>query len=293
MKHAILVMGYGKFDVLQETINVLDDYDIDFIIHWDKRNDLPKLLSKKSKIICLNNRISVRWGTDLQTKAEKKLLSYVSEVGTYDYVHLISSSDIPLMDADHFKKFFTEGSYHIGFLDYHEDRIINRLKYYYPIRYFNVRPHFMYLILIKPLTYLNKAFKINRIEGKHIEKGCNWFSMDSMFVKEILGFKDFRMFMNTFTGDEFYVQTILRRLKPKKLELKYNYFSDDLRMTESSKMAARYIDWLRGKGKPYVFSDSDTDVNILANKFNTTFAFCRKVNDPNVIRKVINKVESK
>lgn len=38
MKHAIMVIGYGEnAGVLQETINVLDDSDIDFYIHWDKR----------------------------------------------------------------------------------------------------------------------------------------------------------------------------------------------------------------------------------------------------------------
>ena len=52
MKHAIMVMGFGDNpSVLQETINILDDNDIDFIIHWDKKSKLPKLNAKKSKLI--------------------------------------------------------------------------------------------------------------------------------------------------------------------------------------------------------------------------------------------------
>lgn len=44
MKHAIMVIGYGQeASVLQKTIEILDDSDIDFYIHWDKRWPLPKL----------------------------------------------------------------------------------------------------------------------------------------------------------------------------------------------------------------------------------------------------------
>lgn len=38
MRHAILVIGYGNHaDILKQTLQVLNDKDIDFYIHWDKR----------------------------------------------------------------------------------------------------------------------------------------------------------------------------------------------------------------------------------------------------------------
>lgn len=46
-RHAIMVMGAGDSSVLQRTITFLDDLDIDFFIHWDKKFDLPRY----SKII--------------------------------------------------------------------------------------------------------------------------------------------------------------------------------------------------------------------------------------------------
>ena len=38
MRHAVMVLGYGEdYSVLQSTINLLDDPDISFFIHWDKK----------------------------------------------------------------------------------------------------------------------------------------------------------------------------------------------------------------------------------------------------------------
>ena len=49
MKHAICIIGYGdKAEIVQRTINVLDDKDIVFFIHWDARYKLPSLKSKYS-----------------------------------------------------------------------------------------------------------------------------------------------------------------------------------------------------------------------------------------------------
>lgn len=107
MKHAIMVMGSGyQSGVLQELINHFDDHEIDFFIHWDRKFPLPSLNSKYSKIIFIP-RIKVYWGTCTQIYAKKELLKNVRAYKRkYDYVHLISSSDIPLMTKEYFKLFF-------------------------------------------------------------------------------------------------------------------------------------------------------------------------------------------
>ncbi|GAA6113580.1 hypothetical protein AP1H75_12470 [Apilactobacillus apinorum] len=282
MKHAVMIMGYGNGKVAQETINVLDDPDIDFIIHWDKKSELPLFKSKFSKIIFIKNRSNVFWGTDTQTTVEKKLLEKVYNSHKYDYVHLISSNDMPLMTPEYFKKYFRQREYSIGFLDYIDPQIYNRAKYYYPVRYLNLKSGIRFFLIIKNIEYVNRFLRINRLKHKSLQKGCNWFSMSIKYVEEVLNFKDFKMFMNTFTGDEFYIQTILSRLKPKNFENDYDYYSDDFRMTKSSEMASRYIDWLNGHGKPYVFGLKD--VKSLKSIVNTKYAFGRKVNDYKVIQ---------
>ena len=44
MRHAIMVLGSGdNSEVLQKTIDHLDDPEIDFFIHWNLEYELPKL----------------------------------------------------------------------------------------------------------------------------------------------------------------------------------------------------------------------------------------------------------
>lgn len=79
MKHAILVIGHGEnADVLQETINILDDPDIDFYIHWDKRFKCPKLTSNYSSLFFVES-MKNNWGSDLQVIVEKRLLEAVAD----------------------------------------------------------------------------------------------------------------------------------------------------------------------------------------------------------------------
>jgi hypothetical protein len=287
MKHAVMIMGYGNGEMVQNTIDILDDYDIDFFIHWDKKFTIPAFHSNKSKISYTQKRFNVRWGTDLQTIVERQLLTDVYNTHSYDYVHLISSNDMPLMTPDYFKKYFETRPYKIGFLDYLDKHIYNRVNGFYPIRYLQLKSGFKFFLIIKNLEYINILLHVNRLKNKHVEKGCNWFSMRIDYVEKVLKFKDFKMFKNTFTGDEFYIQTILHDLKPKGLEEKYDYYSDDFRMTRSSKMASRYIDWMKGKGKPYVFKMSD--VELLSTIVNTEYAFGRKLDDPKVIKAVFKR----
>ncbi|MCT6850825.1 MAG: beta-1,6-N-acetylglucosaminyltransferase [Staphylococcus epidermidis] len=286
MKHAIMIMGYGDGKIVQNTINILDDPDIDFFIHWDKKFKIPDFKSSNSQIFYTKNRRKVFWGTDTQTMVEKMMLEEVYITNRYDYVHLISSNDMPLMTPDYFKRYFTNKPYAIGFLDYIDKQIYNRAKYFYPIRYMKIKSGVKFFLIIKNIEYLNKILGINRLKNKTLEKGCNWFSMNIKYVEKVINFKDFNMFKNTFTGDEFFIQTILKDLKPECLNEKYDYYSDDYRMTKSSKMASRYIDWLNGHGKPYVFTTDDAER--LKKLVNTEYAFCRKIDDYRVIPSVFD-----
>ena len=270
MKHAIMVIGYGKHaDVLQKTINILDDYEIDFFIHWDKRYNLPKLKAYESKIFFVSDRIAVKWGSGTLVKATIKLMEAVDEKKEYDYVHLISSNDMPLMTVDYFKTFFVKNAY-LGFANVDSKILANRLKYYYPNN-IDFRKYGKLALIIK---YLNKMIGINRLRGKNlkIEKGPEWFSFEEKYIKEILS-KNLNMFLNAYCADELMVQTALSKLKTSK----YKIIND-------CEQAARYIDWKRGG--PYVFNTGDA--NELIDAVNTHYAFARKVNDSKLIDLVFN-----
>jgi len=269
MKHAILVIGHGSdASVLQGTIRILDDKDIDFIIHWDKKYPKPKLAAVNSKIFFIKS-IEVEWGTFSQIQVEKNLLKYVYNAKNYDYVHLISSTDMPLMNIKHFKKFFVNDMY----LGFKKDGAgcSDRISYYYPDFSVNLRS-ILGKILIRVTKCFNQLFRVNRLKnwGGCVKKGANWFSMRSIFIPEVLAY-DISVFQHSYLADEVYLQTILAKYESTIDSYGYDPYD-----------AARYIDWDRGN--PYVFTM--TDVPELKSVLNTKYAFARKVNDVRLINVV-------
>jgi hypothetical protein len=266
MKHAIMVMGYGNdIRVLQKMIDILDDDDIDFYIHWDKRWPLPNLSSHHSKISIIKKRIAVKWGSFTQVEAEYALIKSVYPL--YDYVHLVSAMDMPLMTVDYFKQYFTKEVY-IGFSD--PLKFKNRLEGYYPNN-IDFRKH---RIIFGICRLFNSFLRINRLREKsnfQVHKGPNWFSIKGRYLSELVRY-DLSIFEHTCFPDEEFVQTILGK------------FDDGNYSREDNAQAARYIDWHRGG--PYVFTLRD--VPELRKIVNTDFAFARKVMDPRVIDEVMN-----
>lgn len=273
MKHAIMVIGSGSDSVvLQKTINHFDDDEIDFFIHWDQDDKAPVLHSKYSKIVFIKRR-KVNWGGSSLVYTERDLMSNVFHFNReYDYVHLISSSDIPLMTKEYFKDYFKDDLY-LGFVP--KDivlRDIKRLEYYWPTDYINGKEKFGKIIL-KVSEILNKVLRINRLSNRSIKigKGCEWFSIKYKFLNEILKYNHMDIFKYTYAADEMYLQTVLN-----------NYKIISHKGINDCQMAARYIDWNRGR--PYVFGLSD--VPELRKLVNTNYAFARKVYDANVMKKI-------
>lgn len=264
MKHAILVLGFGSdAKVLQKVINHFDDPNIDFFIHWDLKYKIPKLVSQSSHIIFVP-RTKIYWGTSSLVFAEQRLLKCAwNNARNYDYVHLISSNDIPLMTKQYFKNFFNKDLY-LGFAPRNK-KDDQRLSFYYPIDHLNIRGHGYLIQFIKAI---NLIFHINRLKGRNITpaKGVQWFSIRSKFLPSILNYKNMDIFKHTFLSDETYLQTILSDYRPEKLK-------------NDNEMAARYIDWQRGT--PYVFTKKD--ILELKKVVNTKYAFVRKVKDPNLL----------
>lgn len=265
LHHAIMVEGSNDSSILQQTINILDSSKIDFFIHWDKKFSKPKLNAVKSEIKFIDP-ISVSWGSDSQIKVELLLINAVlKQVKQYDYLHLISESDIPLMSKDYFINFFAKSNSrnYVGYQSKDDKKILERINWYYPFGKFNLRSSWG-RYYVKFLKLINKTFKINRnCHNLNIYKGPNWFSITSNSAKEIVTFKYLKMFNHTYLADEILVQTILGNRHPDNVDLK----GDD------NLLAARYIDWERGK--PYSFTDDD--YSELISHVNANYAFARKI----------------
>lgn len=271
MRHAICVIGFGEnADVLQETIKVLDDKDIDFFIHWDIRYKIPFLKSDFSEIYFLKERRAVKWGSQSQIEATLALLKVISKAhASYDYIHLISCNDIPLMTKDYFKNYFTEDTY-IGFdRTFTSKEVKERVGFWYPGR-LDFRKH---PLVTKEIKLANKLFNINRLRSYpniSFKKGPQWFSIKGKYISKILEF-DNSIFLHGYCSDELFIQTVLGEFENKKIKV-----------ANDNAEAARYIDWERGT--PYVFTQED--VSELKSKINTNYAFARKIADPKVVTSI-------
>ncbi|MBT8850034.1 hypothetical protein BTH91_09025, partial [Lactobacillus delbrueckii subsp. bulgaricus] len=256
-KQAIMVLGHGdNANVLQETIQILDNENIDFFIHWDKKFKKPRLKSSKSKVQFVKS-INVTWGAESMMKAELMLMQAVQQSGKYAMMHLISSVDMPLMTSEYMLDYFSDGRSYLGFeyaSDDIPDDVIERVKYYWPIDNISLRDHKLYGKLIHKI---NKLFKVNRLKGCDLKlgKGPQWFSVNTKYLQKILEF-DKRPFLHTNCIDEMFMQTILPELNSHSKRINDNV------------QAVRYIDWNRGT--PYVFTMND--IQELRDVVNTQYA---------------------
>lgn len=279
MKHAIMVEGHGDTaDILQSTIDWLDDSEIDFSIHWDKKYKKPKLSSNKSKLFFVP-RHRVVWGTDTQIKAELELFRSVRDTGGYEFVHLISANDFPLMTVDYFKNYFNKNKNRlfIGIVDFNE-LTEHRTDWYYPFPKLNYRSLLGQRLVLPIVRGFNKLFRVSRLKNQDITplKGANWFSAPSTVLNTVLEFPKLNLFMHSFLADEMLLQTITGGTL-------HHPASDEYNTT-----IARYIDWTRGI--PYEFQPSDVDELLI--HLNSTYAFVRKVKNIDVVNSLISVINN-
>lgn len=112
MKSAFLIVAHGNFDMLKYLIRALDYKNNDIYIHIDKKCgniDFSQFqnITQYSKVECLKNRISVLWGGISQPHSTFLLLENAIRGGQYDYFHLISGVDFPLLSNEEIDSFLT------------------------------------------------------------------------------------------------------------------------------------------------------------------------------------------
>lgn len=267
MKFAYLITAHEDTEVLHFLLRSLDDFNNDIFIHWDLKSVVPKNLNSflsKSNLFMVSERYDVRWGHISQVQAEYSLFRAAFQTMSYDYYHLISSSDMPIKTNYYIQEFFkkNKGRNFIGFSsDLKEPRVLykhictdkqrdwSRLTYFTDMFYTKIQ---------RMLRLYNK-----NLFGIVVKKGPNWVSVNNDFVTTLL--KEEKWVINTFSKsrnpDEYYKQTIAYKCG----------FKDTLYDINSEYIGCmRFVDWTRGK--PYCWHLSDI-VELLSSKY----LFCRKI----------------
>ncbi len=155
---------------------------------------------------------------------------------------------------------------------------LERVRYYH---FASGRRNFFNRLVTKAETVLGRIFGINRIKGKKIQRGSQWFSVTGEFAKYLISQKSFvfKQFKHTYIPDEFFVQTVIIN----------SSFADNLhskKFDDDHEACLRYIDWTRGH--PYTFKSEDYD-----ELMNSGCLFARKfsiVQDDKIVRKITSAV---
>jgi len=282
-KHAFLVIAHKNDKTFKTLIEMLDYKDNDIFVHMDAKlkNYSPaatEKLAKKSRVFH-TERTSVTWGGYSQINSELVLLKKATETGKYEYYHLLSGEDLPLMKPDEMHAFFAEnkGKEFLEFFKNNTD-CVERVRYWYPFQEILGKriPHFtkLFALIQKPFCRRNKDVSFYR--------GTNWFSITDSFARYAVSKEEWikRTFRKTWCCDEVFLHTLL-----KNSDFSKNIYCDK-RSKNSWKNSCcmRYIDWERGA--PYTFRLEDYDELI-----NSGMAFARKF-DAKVDAAIIDKLKN-
>ncbi len=131
MRIAYLITAYNNFNHLNRLIHSLNNIDVKFYIHIDKKSIIPKKgLIQKQNINYINS-INVWWGGWSHQQAINDLI-YNSMLDKNDYYILITGSDYPIKKHSLLVEKLKQSLEYInivkGFQSHKPD---NRIKYYY------------------------------------------------------------------------------------------------------------------------------------------------------------------
>lgn len=287
-KHAYLIIAHNEFEVLEALLRMIDDERNDIYLHIDSKvQNIEKLeLEKnieKSKLIILEERISVTWGDYSQIACELKLLKEATKT-EYDYYHLLSGVDLPIKTQDEIHDFFDKcGKKQLLHIDAptlsaeykkRADKywLINRRKRNLPQKIING--------LLLALQFMVHRCKKS---GLVYQKGANWFSITHDFAKYIVEKENLirDTFKYTITADEMFAQTLL-------MSSEYREQLFDKRMNGAYEAIKREIDWKRGD--PYVYRVEDLEQLLSSDNF-----FARKFSwniDSEIVKALEEKIKA-
>lgn len=192
-RHAFLIMAHNNWYTLQRLIQIIDAPWADIYLHIDRKaRDFPKdffLNLPKSATIRLTKRHSVTWGNESQVKAEMELFKTAYKRGPYHYYHFLSGSDLPLIDADTFYRYFEDKNCNFLYMDPDAAPYEWRLKTY--INVFRSFPKFFRKRLNSLSEVVQHKLKVNRLTWLKVRypilgKGTNWCDLTQRAIDILL-----------------------------------------------------------------------------------------------------------
>lgn len=218
--HAYLIMAHNEFDILEKCLLMLDDYENDFYIHIDKKVkkfdfDYYRNLLKFSNIYFIKRR-NIQWGSFNIIRTEMDLFK-AAYSKKYDVYHLISGSDLPIVNKKQIKRYFDNypNTEFINIVKGNDlmkmnDRVV-RFKYYHLFSNFGINKKGIRK-LDNFLIKIQKKLRIDRFKNNYeFAFGSEWGSFSNEGVNALIKNEKFiyKNYRYTLCCDEIYKQTVL------------------------------------------------------------------------------------
>ncbi|WP_217271814.1 beta-1,6-N-acetylglucosaminyltransferase, partial [Lactobacillus helveticus] len=106
-KHAYLIIANRNPNQLNLLLKTIDDSRNDIYLLIDKKsiNNFNRIFKPRYSILTMVDPLNIFWGDYSLISAELRLFS-VAKSGNYDYYHLLSGLDLPLVNQDIIHSFF-------------------------------------------------------------------------------------------------------------------------------------------------------------------------------------------
>lgn len=240
MKHAILIMAHGNFELLKHLVDYFNQ-DCHVFIHIDKKAEIDNEtlldLKSKSQVVNVYRNYNVHWGGFSILKCELFLLKEAVRLCDAQYFHLISGEDYPIKPFKEFNEFFEQRngwefvSYvHLPHKNF-QNNTYGRFCHYLPYDLFKDRIAAQ-KSMPKIINWQRRLNIKRRIPDtfEHLYGGSQWFSITRQAVNSIIKYTNtyhtfYRRLRWTFAPEEVYIVTLVVNLMPK-----CSVINDNLRM---------------------------------------------------------------
>lgn len=256
-KMAYVLLCHKNAEQVNLLIQELNDENIDFFVHVDKKSLIQPQINKRRNLYFVEDRVEVHWGHYSQIECILNAFSLAKQTGNYDYIHVISGQDLPLVKNEVINRFFRENSGK-EFVEFFEMPVKNarwglyeRVRVFYPKflvarsrKISALRRRYTKLVMSAPM--LKRSLKDL---PPQLYKGANWMSITGDCMEYILEYVELNpqykeFFQNTFCGDEIFFQTII-------LNSSFNgKVVNDIK---------RYVDWETGPDFPRTLTVNDLE----------------------------------
>jgi hypothetical protein len=207
-----LILAHADYRHLDSLINALDDKDVFFFIHIDKKAKVH-YQNSKNNVFILKERITVNWGGFSMVEATLNLMEFAVRTINEGYYCLISGGDYPIKNNDFVKEALSKNCEYIDILPAPlQNKPMKRFKFlYFDIDRRNKNlSYYFYTIVERSLRILYGK----RDMPFEIFVGSQWFALTKECVDYILNTiknrpEYIRFFRYTLVPDEAFFQTII------------------------------------------------------------------------------------